>query len=51
VTENLSFFFDLNNFTNTVEDVYTTDRVHNWSALRSSQEYGLSGNLGVRLEF
>jgi outer membrane receptor protein involved in Fe transport len=51
VTENLSFFFDLNNFTNTIEDVYTTDRVHNWSALRSSVEYGLSGNLGVRLEF
>jgi TonB dependent receptor-like, beta-barrel len=51
VTENLSFFFDLNNFTSVVEDVYTTDRVHDWSALRSSEQYGLSGNLGVRLEF
>ena len=51
VTENLSFFFDLNNFTSVVEDVYTTDRVDNWSTLRSSQQYGMSGNLGARLEF
>ena len=51
ITPNFSVFFNLNNFTSVQEDVYTTDRVNNWEALRSSQQYGLSGDLGVRIEF
>jgi TonB-dependent receptor len=51
LTQNVSLFFNLNNFTSVIEDVYTTDRVDGWSAPQSSQLYGLSGDLGVRLEF
>jgi TonB-dependent receptor len=50
VTPNISVFFNLNNFTSVEEEVYTTDHLHNWDALRSSQKYGLTGDLGVRLE-
>jgi TonB-dependent receptor len=51
LTDNLSVFFNLNNFTSVVEDVRTTNRVDVWDALRSSQQYGLSGDFGARLEF
>jgi outer membrane receptor protein involved in Fe transport len=51
ITPNLSVFFNVNNLTSVQEDVYTTDRVHDWEALRSSQQYGLTGDLGVRFEF
>ena len=51
VTENFSVFLNLNNFTSVVEDQYTANQPDNWQALRSSQQYGLSGDLGVRLEF
>jgi TonB-dependent receptor len=50
LTENISLFFNLNNFTSVVEDVHTTDRIDAWEALRSSQRYGLSGDLGIRFE-
>jgi outer membrane receptor protein involved in Fe transport len=51
VTPNISVFFNLNNFTSVEEEVYTTNRVDNWEVLQSSQKYGLSGDLGVRVEF
>jgi TonB-dependent receptor len=50
-TENFSLFLNLNNFTSVEEQVYTTNRVANWDALTSNQLYGLSGDLGVRVEF
>jgi hypothetical protein len=50
VTPNISVFFNLNNFTAVEEEVFTADRVHDWEALRSSQRYDLSGDLGVRVE-
>jgi TonB-dependent receptor len=49
-TENISVFFSLNNFTSVQEDVNTIDRVNNWEALRSSQQYGMTSELGVRVE-
>jgi len=51
VTPNISVFFNLNNFTSVEEEVYSTNRVENWEVLRSSQQYGLTGDLGVRVEF
>ncbi|MGA9118007.1 MAG: TonB-dependent receptor [Bacteroidota bacterium] len=50
LTENISVFLNLNNFTSVVEDVHTIDRVNNWEALRSSQRYGLTGDVGVRVD-
>jgi TonB-dependent receptor len=51
LTENISVFFNLNNFTSVEEQVYTTNRVAQWETLTSNQLYGLSGDLGVRIEF
>ena len=51
ITPNISVYCNLNNLTSVEEEVYTTDRVDNWDALRSSQRFGLTGDLGVRVEF
>jgi len=51
LTNNISIFLNLNNFTSTVEDVKVVDQVHGYEALRSSQQYGLTGDFGVRAEF
>ena len=50
VTPNISVFFNLNNIAGVEEEVYTVDRLHIWETLRSSQRYGLTGDLGVRVE-
>jgi len=50
ITPNVSVFFNINNLTSVQEEVYTTDRVHNWEVLRSSQQYGLTADLGIRVE-
>jgi TonB-dependent receptor len=51
ITDYLSVFFNLNNLTSVEEDNYTVNQPDSWDALRSSQRYGLTGDLGVRLEF
>ena len=51
LTPNISVFFNLNNFTSVEEEVYTADHLNDWETLRSSQKYGLTGDLGVRVEF
>jgi TonB-dependent receptor len=51
VTDYLSIFFNLNNFTSVEEQNYTVNQLDSWDALRSSHRYGLTGDLGVRLEF
>lgn len=50
LTQNISVFFNLNNFTSVIEDVWTADHPAGLGLLRSSQLYGLSGDLGVRFE-
>ncbi len=50
LTEHITVFLNLNNLTSVEEDVYTVNRVDDWEALQSSQRYGLTGDLGVRLE-
>ena len=50
LTENISVFFNLNNFTSVLEDVHSINRIDDWEALRSSQRYGLSGDFGFRVE-
>jgi TonB-dependent receptor len=51
LTDNISVFFNLNNFTSTEEQVYTANRVAMWETLTSNQLYDLSGDLGIRIEF
>jgi TonB-dependent receptor len=51
ITDYLSVFFNLNNFTGVEEQNYTVNQLDSWDALRSSQRYGLTGDFGVRLEF
>ncbi len=50
LTEHISLFFNLNNFTSTIENTQTADHVHGYEALRSSQQFGLTSDLGVRVE-
>jgi TonB-dependent receptor len=51
LTDNFSVFFNLNNFTSVEEQVYTTNRVAMWETLTSNQQYDLTAELGVRVEF
>jgi outer membrane receptor protein involved in Fe transport len=51
LTPNLSFFLNINNLTSTTEEVYSVNGPDNWEALRSGQQYGMTGDLGVRVEF
>ena len=53
LNDNFSVFLNLNNITSVAEEVYTVDRDPRniWEALASSQQYGMSGDLGVRFEF
>jgi TonB-dependent receptor len=50
LSDNLSFFFNMNNFTSVVEDVKRVNQRDNWDALSTSQRYGLSADFGVRIE-
>jgi TonB-dependent receptor len=51
ITPNLSVFMNVNNLTSTAEEVFSVNGPDNWRALRSGQLYGLTGDLGVRVEF
>ncbi len=51
LTTGISVFASVNNLTSVIEDVRTENRQDNWDALRSSQQYGLTADLGFRLEF
>jgi TonB-dependent receptor len=51
LTDYLSIFFYLNNFTSVQEDNATANQRDSWEALRSSRRYGLTADLGVRFEF
>lgn len=50
ITENISLFFNLNNFTSIEEEALAVSRVYGWSRLNSNSKYGLTGDLGVRIE-
>ena len=51
INENISVFFNLNNFTSIQEDVRRSNLIDGWEALSASQKYGFSSDLGVRIEF
>jgi TonB-dependent receptor len=53
LTENISVYINLNNLSSVDEQVYTVNRDPNanWETLTVNQRYGLTGDLGVRIEF
>jgi TonB-dependent receptor len=48
--EHISLQLNINNLTNIQEDNYLDNRVNGYKILRSSELYGLSGELGVRID-
>ena len=51
ITDNISLMLNVNNFTNVQEDNTLNDRFKGWELLNTSQLYGLSADLGVRVTF
>ncbi len=51
LSDNISLFFNLNNFTNYEESSSTVNRIQNWNLLNTSERYDLTADLGVRLSF
>jgi TonB-dependent receptor len=49
INEHIALTLSLNNLTNVEEGTTLVNRVYGWSLLNTSQRYGLSGDLGVRL--
>lgn len=49
LNQNLSFFFNVNNITNTEESTYIQNHIDNWKVLNTKERYGLTSDLGVRL--
>jgi TonB-dependent receptor len=46
--ENLSVFFNLNNFTDVEESTYTANRVNNWELINTKEKYDFTADLGFR---
>jgi outer membrane receptor protein involved in Fe transport len=49
ITDNFSVMLNLNNLTNTAESTSIVNRNQGWTLLTTSERYGLTGNLGLRL--
>ncbi len=49
LNQNLTFFFNVNNITNTEESTYVKNHVENWQVLNTKERYGLTSDLGVRV--
>jgi outer membrane receptor protein involved in Fe transport len=49
INEYIALTFNLNNITNVEEGTSYINRVYGWTLLNTSQRYGMSGDLGVRL--
>lgn len=50
ITDNISVMFNLNNFTNTEEGTSIKNHITGWQLDNTSEKYGLSADLGVRIE-
>ena len=50
ITENVSVQLDINNLTNLKDDNQLYNRVNQYKILRTREQYGLTADLGVRLE-
>jgi TonB-dependent receptor len=49
INDYITLTFNLNNITNVEEGTSIVNRVYGWTLLNSSQKYGMSGDLGVRV--
>lgn len=50
ITEKISVFFNMNNFTSIWEDVHRMNTIDNWETLTSSQRFGIASDIGVRID-
>jgi outer membrane receptor protein involved in Fe transport len=51
ITPNISLLFNANNVLDMVEDRFSINRIDDWRRLTSSERYGPTVDLGVRLDF
>ena len=51
IFKNASVLLNVNNFTNVEEGTSSLNRVQGWHLLNTSEVYGLTGDLGLRLSF
>jgi TonB-dependent receptor len=51
ITDNISVLLNVNNFTSYVEEDFLKNRIIDWTLLNTSQKYGLTADLGVRISF
>lgn len=49
-TDYLSMHLNVNNLTNATEEDFLDDKINNYRLLRRSERYGLTANLGVRVD-
>ena len=49
-TDHIALLLSISNLLNVEENTYTTNRVYNWTRLNTSQQYGLTGDFGVRID-
>ncbi|HPN39513.1 MAG TPA: TonB-dependent receptor [Melioribacteraceae bacterium] len=47
--DNLSVFFNFNNFTDVEESTYTANRVNNWELVNTKEKYDFTADLGLRV--
>jgi len=40
----------VSNLLDVEESTYTTNRVYNWTRLNTSQRYGMTADLGIRID-
>ena len=49
LNDNISFIFNLNNFTSMNEETFIKNRIVGWTLPNTSEKYGLNADLGVRI--
>ncbi len=47
--DNLSIFFNFNNFTDVEESTYTANRVNGWELVNTKEKYDFTTDLGIRI--
>jgi len=51
ITDNISVLLNVNNFTDVEEGTSTLNRVQNWDLVNTSETFGLTADLGLRVNF
>lgn len=49
-SDHISLLMSISNLLDVEENTYTTNRLYNWTRLNTSQRYGLTADIGVRID-